>query len=471
MKHNKSAFFERLEKSGIFKDMYIDFSNEEINITDLPHGIEFTNCTIIAKKIYFKQIHNNDNGISFENCNIQSKIVIQDCKIHTVSFSDVEGLISLEIRKFENYNAKCEIDVFQFSNNHRIELNTEFRFQDCKFKSRFGFYDVNHVSGLFGFTRNDIGNVDEKYTDFVLSNSNFKNIFFQENIFLTSCNLINCAFENLDVEKIKRYQNSVFIENTFKKIGVINSVFRGKCHFISCSFTDLAFFELKNNNRSEILFYDCNFNNETSFNNSEIGNLIIDRSVFHNLCTLQDTIFDTIKIDRSVFEKAAFFDNVQINKIHDCTRRTIRNIKQQLQKTENRIDFNRFKNYEMAAYYNELTWKNNFIDKSILWSTKISTDFGNNWAKALVFTLISGLAFYLVFFIFENYKYSFDLDGWQNFAKGYIRFFLLTDFYNPLENDRIYIKSFWSWIPFILGKFIIAFGIYEMIQSFRKFKA
>ncbi|MGH2664614.1 hypothetical protein [Flavobacterium sp.] len=175
--------------------------------------------------------------------------------------------------------------------------------------------------------------------------------------------------------------------------------------------------------------------------------------------------FDYIKIKILLDHSFLKSDQVDIWKI------TLRTIKQELQKTENRIDFNRFKNHEMATYYKELSWKHHSVDKSILWATKWSTDFGNSWARGLIFTLLSGLIFFSLFYTLENYKYSFNLTNWQDFGKGYIRFFLITDFYNPLEKDKTYIETFWSWIPFIFGKIFIAFGIYEMIQAFRKFKA
>jgi len=44
-------------------------------------------------------------------------------------------------------------------------------------------------------------------------------------------------------------------------------------------------------------------------------------------------------------------------------------------------------------------------------------------------------------------------------------------FFNPLVNDKVYLTNPLSWLIFIFGKIVIAFGIYEMIQSFRKFKA
>lgn len=119
-------------------------------------------------------------------------------------------------------------------------------------------------------------------------------------------------------------------------------------------------------------------------------------------------------------------------------------------------------------------WNSGFIDKSTLFLTKISTDFGNSWRRALGFTLISGFSIYLLLYIFENIDYQIDilnLDNWARLFSGFFRFLLVTDFYNPLETDRVYLINPFSWLIFIFGKIVIAFGIYEMIQSFRKFKA
>jgi hypothetical protein len=199
-------------------------------------------------------------------------------------------------------------------------------------------------------------------------------------------------------------------------------------------------------------------------------------TTFEERISFKETHFDIIKIDRTIFEKGALFDDIQIKKIDDCDRRTIRAIKQELQKAENRIDFNRFRAYELAAHYMELDWKWNsgFIDKSILFVTKISTDFGNSWRKALRFTLVGGFSVYLILYSIENHNFQIDFlvwDNWERLFSGFFRFLLVTDFYSPLETDRIYLTNPLSWLFFIFGKILIAFGIYEMIQSFRKFKA
>jgi hypothetical protein len=139
-------------------------------------------------------------------------------------------------------------------------------------------------------------------------------------------------------------------------------------------------------------------------------------------------------------------------------------------KNRNKIDFNRFRSYELAAHYKELSLWSNFKDTSILWSTKWTTDFGLSWTRAFWFTMTSGFIWFSILYRIEN-SGTFNSEKINEFFVGAFRFFLVTDFFNPLENDRTYLENGWSWLIFILGKIFIAFGIYEMIQSFRKFKA
>ena len=113
-------------------------------------------------------------------------------------------------------------------------------------------------------------------------------------------------------------------------------------------------------------------------------------------------------------------------------------------------------------------------DAFVLWISDIVSEYGTDWKRALNFTFFSGLLIYLAFFSVENFNQTIDLSNWNNWEKlisGFFRFFVVTDFYNPLESDRVYLNNPLSWILFIFGKIVIAFGIYETIQSFRKFKA
>ena len=179
------------------------------------------------------------------------------------------------------------------------------------------------------------------------------------------------------------------------------------------------------------------------------------------------------------FGGGAYFDEM---KIHDILnkiflkeeqnivqwKRTIRAIKQEFQKNENKIEFNNYRNFELEAHYQELKFDVNFKDKFILLATKWSSNFGN-WIWSLCFTVIAGLFWYILLYVNEN-SFIFDSSKLSTFFTGYFRFMLVTDFSNPLI-QKGFLTNILSWILLIIGKIFIAFGIYETIQSFRKFKA
>jgi hypothetical protein len=284
-----------------------------------------------------------------------------------------------------------------------------------------------------------------------------------------------------------------FIDCEFNKVDFSNFLL-GKLNFIDCKFFKTAVFHyIEGNLTSNIEFESCLFEKYVQFNGTSSYKFRINNVEFKKIVSFQETYFDLVYIDRTIFEKGALFDDIQIKKIDDCDRRTIRTIKQELQKAENKIDFSRFRVYEFNAYRKDIKKKlidfekdkNKFFhrhrepvqlkrDAFVLWISDIVSEYGTDWKRALKFTFWFGLIIYITFYSIENYDHKLELSNWSNWTRlisGFFRFFLVTDFYNPLENDRIYLKNPLSWVIFIFGKIVIAFGIYEMIQSFRKFKA
>ena len=313
-------------------------------------------------------------------------------------------------------------------------------------------FEINS-SEIYDFTMEDISFVKESIVSFDRINFNF--LFNIQNIYANQITIQNCDF----------------LEH-FEYYGQYNISKFTNCTFLGPSSFTRSVIGISLN----LDFVNCNFKKHINFNNFIANQFELIDTTFTERISFQEACFNIIKIDRTIFEKGALFDDIQIKKIDDCDRRTIRAIKQELQKAENRIDFNRFRAYELAAHYKELDWKWNsgFIDKSILYVTKISTDYGNSWRKALRFTIVGGFSIYLMLYIIENLDFQIgllNLDNWARLFSGFFRFLLVTDFYNPLETDRVYLTNPFSWLIFIFGKIVIAFGIYEMIQSFRKFKA
>ena len=479
-------------KSGTydFIDETYDLQGQTVKITTLSDSITFENCTFICNSLEFSNIKNPKSSLFFENCTFNCEVNMRECSLDRLAFLNTKQIKSLHL------SGKSEQDLFllntfHFQNNlplkKRPKLTTDFCIQNTKIIDTFSFVKINHIKGRFCFSSNEMGEEKSKFSYVSFEDSTVFNPGFSENefhVFLNFENTIFKYFNNFD------FNYTYFQDNTFNKVSFSKSNFIGDFAFERCDFLSTTWFEsCKNIENSNLKFVACEFKGFSLFNDSKINFLEINRCTFDKSSSFTDAEFNSIKLFEVKFGGGAYFDEMKINNVinksylKDKTKilewkRSLRAIKQELQKTENKIDFNRFRAYELAAHYNELDWKwkLGFKDKFILWATKWSTDFGNSWRRALVFTLISGLFFYSIFYVIEFYLYGncnyYFNDNYSGiFWNGYVRFLLVTDFYNPLIEERTYIQNFWSWIPFIFGKVIVAFGIYEMIQSFRKFKA
>ncbi|WP_337967728.1 hypothetical protein [uncultured Flavobacterium sp.] len=467
-----SEEFERKIKSNEehFRDIIINFDNEiDLKTPLLSKKLTFKNVTFKGMNVIFsnnqvEEISKNSSFI-FEDCNFLCDFLFSSCSLENLTFiSCTINNKSIEIRN-------CYLNNLSFEENtkdiHNVKSNI---IKSSTIKINHG--KINHIEfdniQFNGGALRIIGQKSAKSLDIINSILN--------KVIISHCHFSD-YFDYLGNNVNLIADNNHFNRCTFNNSSFFETKFNSKTHFNNCIFNNTANFQsIKNEIDCDFKFTDCDFNKFVDFDKSKIDKLRFEKIKFHDFASFQETYFNIIEIDKTSFEKGAFFDDIQIKKINDCDRRTIRTIKQQLQKTENRIDFNRFRSHELAAHYKELNWKWNsgFIDKSILFASKISTDFGNSWRKALRFILIGGFIIYLLLYIFENRDSIINLsniDNWTRLFSGFFRFLLVTDFYNPLETDRIYLTNPFSWLIFIFGKIFIAFGIYEMIQSFRKFKA
>lgn len=131
-----------------------------------------------------------------------------------------------------------------------------------------------------------------------------------------------------------------------------------------------------------------------------------------------------------------------------------------------------FKAYEIDAYQHTLSWKRNFSDLLMLWLNKISNNHGLSWNRGLFFTIFCGLLFYLIFYgCYDDLSYR--MYFWGNFIK-YIWLFNgiddLIQFLNqPLNSFGDCLIRFLGSICYIIGKILVAYGIFQTISAFRKY--
>lgn len=462
-------------------DYHVNLSTAfTIDINEIGFTNTIKNCAFSGSLDIFSKDSSDNIGlhtIIFDNCSFEG-IIITNCKFQKLIFNqanfkvDIFSILECQIEEFEIDNSinNCETFVIHhnvfYKKSHLKELNTG--------KNQFNLRKNTFPKIENGFNRPTFINNCQLYNCDIYENDFGCDIAFSN----------NRLYENIDSKNYFKYCS-------FQKATFNNTDFGSFTEFKNCNFIDTTSFEnIKNDISSNLVFKNNVFKESVSFNKAKVHNLDFNNCLFEGYSFFQDAFFDIIKLNKSIFEKSAFFDNIKIRKLNKCDRQTIRNIKQHLQKSENKIDFSKFRVYEFDAYKTELhnkiikykddknlfyhrkrEIKNLKRDLFILNITKIISDYGTDWKRALKFLLLSGFLLYTLFFISESHMYTFDITNCKEFVSGYFRFLLVTDFYNPLIKEREFLTKPLSWFIFIFGKIVIAFGIYEMIQSFRKFKA
>ncbi|MFH7003070.1 hypothetical protein [Flavobacterium bizetiae] len=431
---------------------YASFST--LDLLDNFNQLKFINC-IFNGNLEIEGIKNQSLKLSFKECTFNGDITMSDLDIDYLHFINTKKINSIHIDGSFN----------------RLRFNNK----DIPLSGRIGIFatiskELN-LDNLFLKT----GMLDLSINNFLVTNkkeSDYKKFY--------------STFKNSKIDNWENNNSYFGYVANFKEIEIFNELNFNDCkfnksyfslanfgkntHFNDCKFYSYAGFEeCKNIDNTILKISGCLFTSFPHFNNTELKHLYLTHCTFERKTSFDSLKVNSLKINQVTFLQGAYFDDIKIIQIKNCDRKTIRIIKQELQKAENKIDFNKFRNFELEAHYSELSFKENFKDTTILWATKWSSNFGS-WTWAFWFTIISGLLWYSILYRIEN-SGSLNFEKTNDFFVGAFRFFLVTDFYNPLENDRTYLKHGWSWLIFILGKIFIAFGIYEMIQSFRKFKA
>lgn len=452
----------------ISKIINLNLTNFSIDLTENISDLNFTDC-IFNGYLEIDGIENPNLSLRFKECIFNGDVMIDNVNINNLFFIDT--------KKIERIEVSGDFNCIKF-NNKNFPLKGSINISNCNIIKYLSFEKFNLVEGDLNIQFNNNKNYD--YSNF---SSSFKNAVIC-NGEISESFLGNFAnFREFNITDNFTFDDCKFNKSVFRMASFGNSIIFSNCKFHSYT----GFEECKSLDQTCIKISSCLFTSFPHFNNSEFNKIEILHTTFERKVSFDSVKCSTINLYQVTFGQGAFFDDLQIRNIESCDRKTFRTIKQEIQKVENKIDYNRFRVYEFNAYQKDLKNKlkksklkdkQNHIeqiqlrrDSFVLYVSKWVSDYGTDWVKALKFTLSSGFLIYILFFIIENYNHTIYLKNWTHFISGFFRFFLVTDFFNPLENDRTYLTNPLSWLIFIIGKIVIAFGIYEIIQSFRKFKA
>ena len=230
----------------------------------------------------------------------------------------------------------------------------------------------------------------------------------------------NCVFT-----KTRFHKNCIFTYSTFQKQGIFSR----------------AIFRDKNNLPTGLDLSQSIVNGQLTFFETDLGNYEAKR-IDSNSTEYDDAISDGLKIP------------IQ-NK-----RETFRIIKHQLLQQNNVIEAEKYDKLEKQTLLYE-TYKNfkikNMSNLFLLLLNKYSNNYKTSWLYALIFTLSVASISHSILSISES----------NDFCDG-LKFIKLLNpidfsFYSDAHSGKIYTVYF-------LAKISIGFGIYQLIQAFRKYK-
>jgi len=355
--------------------------------------------------------------------------------------------------------------------------------------------DNQHTNLIFDdCTFNFDWTINESFNVVEFSNCIFNGRFdFSKSKFVSSVHFSKCEFNyylgftDCDFEKKVRFHEVIFS----KKVNFHNAVFNDLADFWSSSFIKRMIF-YKTDFLGTTVFSKVLFESNVLFTYTLIEKLLILRGAkFSQGLDLSLSIisgkmspFD-IQIDNYISVLDVDNDNTYEHMVSVSgdipdknKRETFRILKQQFLNQNNSIDYLKYSALEQNAYtkqLNDKVWNrkafyNNIQNYIILGLNYISNNHGKSYIRGIVFTLTVGLLFFY-FSLIATDEYSFGFNNfWEATIKSVKYYF---SFINPTHKtnhmDELHPNN-WFYLWDFIGRAFIAYGIYQTVQAFRKFK-
>lgn len=351
-------------------------------------------------------------------------------------------------------------------------------------------------------------------------NLKFKKYKFNFNISISeTLNVV--SFEDCIFNGTTKFYSTFDLNATFKKVvfkgptTFANSHFKSKTRFHQVSFVDTVNFD---NTKFDDLadFWASSFNRTIIFYKTDfLGITVFSRTTFKENVLFTYTLIDKVVIFRgtrfnkgldlslsilngnfNVFDiRLKDFNTVdEIDNEDDYEdsvsesgiipeknkRETFKLLKTQLKSQGNNIDSLRYSNLEIATYHKELYrefWKERkysetFDNYFILQLNAISNKNGKSWVRGILFTIIvAGIFFYLAVLSTDRYCFALnviDLNDFSDCLKLYFEFLTPTHKVQFLDDFK---TTPLTYLVDFLGRAFVAYGIYQTIQAFRKYRS
>lgn len=437
------------------------------------------NCVVKDSQIAKVSLKNSttrtgyENQIIFENCTI-SEFKITGLSISSLEFSrctiDILEIISkttinkLEIRNRSIFKNISILDATQIEN---------FEIENIKSSNTINISGTRIDNITIEKSTINSFRIDRNYylNKFIVRESAFTKLHFEDVTLLNKLEISECLSGAIDF-KLCRLELENF---TFTGCKILLSF-----HKVRSSTKKV--FNFHESYHSRITFERCYFQGEIQF----VGRLNpvekcfnINYTVFKDLVLFDDDHCKGLVIKESLFQKGLLLPIPILEASTDINSSIWCILKNQALARNDNINAMEYRKKELLSYTQELKrLGTKHSERFVLFLNKISNNHGINWLLGIAFTLSAWFLFYILFVMAEDNFYclfhkgcSFILFDNKFWANGINYLWIpqgLNDLSLGLYKNNFWLSSLLMIIFFILGKILIAYGIFQTISAFRR---
>ena len=413
------------------------YKNSTFSYIKNKQGEIIANATIFQKEVNFFKANFKEH-VNFSGCNFNLK----------ANFSET----IFGIKKEDNNSDESSSEVKFLIENAKFQKEVNF--------SKAIFYDAIYFSGT------------EFYTDtkvYEEESINFENAQFKRKVRFHHCKFHNTVrFENTSFNKLV----DLYCAHFCKPQQFHFTDFLDRAIFSNTEFDEeVQFLHCRVDSNSYIRFESATFKKSLDISRSNFN----DKANFWNIELEEGDAFTSSKYQNDFDEKAKTESTKNTPTIYKKIRETYRIIKSNFYSQNNKIEGLKFYKREMSVYEREIRFLS-WWDTILLFANKFSSNFGTDWVRGVVFTIMTG-SLVSFFLLCRNYNLwhinIYDINAWIQSIGFLIRIINVVDMKPFEENGNSLVKlvdnNDTNNIILFIGRVFVAYGVYQTVQAFRKF--
>lgn len=400
---------------------------------------------------YFKEPEIDFNFIFFpyreESINFDYLFVLN--KLGNIHFNYCKfAATSLDMPEAKVFYQDCTfLNLWHLTNSVIIDNTDYVAYQSCSFKEK-----------VVGKLDDNVNLKNCLFKDCIFHKElSFKNMTFSKKIF-NNTDYYEASIEALKIEQCVIQEDFILNNLNSGSVLIIDTEFKSKFEmkdshinmmFEAINTNFLGLFDVQFSNFAGFECFKCVFSNVASFEQCTFSvedrhkeyMAIFKYTTFLSFASFRNSIFNLgIDLENANLKEAPNFLNIEL--LSDNTNReTLRIIKNSFDKIGNHINANDFFVKEMKKYKQELSQKKgNKQEKILLWFNEKASDFGQSYAKPIIWIFLIGIFYSGLIYTQENgyldcvYKISPPLLNMGISA--------VVEFFNAIAKNIIPFKSF-----------------------------